>query len=201
MWLGVFTMNNKPFLPKKLFTFALLVLLLGCSSSGKYDVYHSENMDFGSIQNVAVLPFANLTRESQAAERVRDVFMTLLLSTGGVYVIPAGEVARGISAAGVANPTSPSSDEIKKLSNALKADAIITGVVREYGDLRESTTSANIISFSLQMREAQGGKVVWSASATRGGIGMKERLLGGGGQPLNAITEKAVNEIIDKLYK
>ncbi len=179
----------------------LLLLFSGCSSSGAYDVYHSENMDFGSIQSVAVLPFANLTREGQASERVRDVFMTMLLATGGVYVIPPGEVARGAAAAGLTNPTSPSGDDVKKLANALKADAIITGVVREYGELRQMSTSANVISISLQMREGQGGKVVWSASSTKGGIGMKERLLGGGGQPLNTITEKAVNEIINKLFK
>jgi hypothetical protein len=158
-------------------------------------------MDFGSIQSVAVLPFANLTREAQAAERVRDVFMTMLLATGSIYVIPPGEVARGISAAGISNPTSPSGDDIKKIANALKADAIITGVVREYGEIRQMSTTANIISISLQMREAQGGKVVWSASSTQGGIGMKERLLGGGGQPLNIITEKAINDILNKLFK
>jgi hypothetical protein len=181
--------------------YLLLLLLLGCSSSGAYDVYHAESMDFGSIQSVAVLPFANLTREAQAAERVRDVFMTMLLATGSIYVIPPGEVARGISAAGISNPTSPSGDDIKKIANALKADAIITGVVREYGEIRQMSTTANIISISLQMREAQGGKVVWSASSTQGGIGMKERLLGGGGQPLNIITEKAINDILNKLFK
>jgi hypothetical protein len=181
--------------------FLLFLLFSGCSSSGAYDVYHSENMDFGSIQIVAVLPFANLTKEGQASERVRDVFMTMLLATGGVYVIPPGEVARGAAAAGLTNQTSPSAEDVKKLANTLKADAVITGVVREYGQVSQMTSSANIISISLQMREAQGGKIVWSASSTKGGIGIKERLLGGGGQPLNDITEKAVNEIINKLFK
>jgi hypothetical protein len=182
---------------------ALMVFLplLGCASSGITDVYHAENMDFGSIQTVAVLPFANLTRDMQAADRVRDVFMTMLLATGSLYVIPPGEVARGVGISGVSSPTSPSADEIKKLATALKADAIMTGVIREYGDLRQSTTSGNVISISVQMREAQGGRVVWSASSTQGGIGVKERLLGGGGQPMNVITEKAVNEILDKLFK
>jgi len=194
-------MERKMTLLKHRIAFLVLLLFVGCSSTGAYDVYRSENMDFGSVQNVAVLPFANLTRDLQAAERVRDVFMTMLLATGGVYVIPPGEVARGIATAGIANPTSPSGDDVKKLANALKADAVFTGVIREYGDIRQMSTSADIISISVQMREAQGGKVVWSASSTQGGIGMKERLLGGGGRPLNVITEKAVNEIIDKLFK
>jgi len=194
-------MMRRRTLLQHLVVFLMLLLISGCSSSGAYDVYHSENMDFGSVQNVAVLPFANLTRDGQAAERVRDVFMTMLLASGGVYVIPTGEVARGTATAGISNPTSLSGDDVKKLASALKADAIITGVVREYGEVRQMSSSANIISISLQMREAQGGKIVWSASSTKGGIGMKERLLGGGGEPLNTITEKAVNEIINKLYK
>jgi hypothetical protein len=194
-------MERKMTLLKHRIAFLVLLLFVGCSSTGAYDVYRSENMDFGSVQNVAVLPFANLTRDLQAAERVRDVFMTMLLATGGVYVIPPGEVARGIATAGIANASSPSGDDVKKLANALKADAVFTGVIREYGDIRQMSTSADIISISVQMREAQGGKVVWSASSTQGGIGMKERLLGGGGRPLNVITEKAVNEIIDKLFK
>jgi hypothetical protein len=194
-------MNKKMLFWKHCLLIASLVQLLCCESTGSQDVYHSENMDFGSIQTVAVLPFANLTRDIQAPDRVRDVFMTMLLATGGVYVLPPGEVARGISLAGVRSPSSPSGDDVKKLATALKADAVITGVVREYGVVRQMSTASNIISISLQLREAQAGRVVWSASSTKGGIGMKERLLGGGGEPLNVITEKAVNEILDKLFK
>jgi len=49
--------------------------------------------------------------------------------------------------------------------------------------------------------EGQTGKVVWSADTTQGGIGIVDRLFGGGGQPLNEITEKAVYEMLDKLFK
>ena len=186
---------------KQCVAFFVLLPFLACSSAGTYDVYHSENMDFGSIQTVAVLPFANLTRDMYAADRVRDVFTTMLLATRGMYVISPGEVARAIGSAGITIPSNPSGDDVKKLASALKADAVFTGVVREYGDVRSMSTSANIISISLQLREAQAGKVVWSASSTQGGIGMKERMLGGAGEPLNIITEKAVNEILNKLYK
>lgn len=178
-----------------------LLSMGGCASSGATDVYRSENMDFGSIQTIAVLPLVNLTKEQAAAERVRDVFTTMLLATGGVYVVPSGEVTRGLSLAGISNPASPSGDEIKKLAATLKADVILTGVLREYGDIRQTTTSASIISLSMQMREAQAGRIVWAASSTQGGIGIKERLLGGAGKPFNDITEKAVNDILDKLFK
>jgi len=118
------------------------------------DVYRDPNMDFGLIQNVAVMPFANLTREPVVADRVRDVFINRLLSTGAVYVLPVGEVARGISKVGIEGPSSPTPEDVVKLGALVKVDAVITGVVREYGEVRSGTTSANVISMSIQLIEA-----------------------------------------------
>lgn len=176
-----------------------LALLAGCATS--VDVYHDPNMDFGAIQVVAVMPFANYTRETVAAERVRDVFVNKLLSTGALYVLPVGEVARGIAKAEIVTPALPSPDEIVKLAGIIKVQAVVTGAVREYGETRAGATSANVISVSLQLIEAQTGKIVFSSSSTQGGIGMKDRLLGGGGQPMERVTEKAVNDLIEKLFK
>lgn len=163
------------------------------------DVFRDPRMDFGSIQTVAVVPFVNLARDQVVAERVRDVFINRLLSTGAVYVLPVGEVARGLSKADVQNPSNPTAEEVVKLGGLLKADAVITGVVREYGEVRSGTTTANVISMSIQLIEAGTGRVVWSASSTKGGISFWNRLFGGGGQPVNKVTEQAVDALLDKL--
>ncbi len=147
------------------------------------------------------MPLTNLSREQVASDRVRDVFVTMLLASGDVYVVPQGEVARGVSLAGVINPSAPSNDEVKKLGTVLKADAIITGVVREYGEVRSGSASANVLSLSFQMAEVQTGKTVWSVSSTKGGIGFLDRLFGGGGEPMNDITEKTVKDVINNLFK
>lgn len=171
----------------------------GCAATS--GVYRNESMDFGSLQTVAVMPFANLSREVTAGDRVRDVFTTMLLATGALYVLPVGEVAKGITKVGVANPVAPTADEVVKLCSVLKADAVITGVVREYGEVRSGTASANAISLSVQMAEGQTGKVIWSAASTKGGVGLSERLFGGGGDPLNQVTEKAVEDVLKKLFE
>lgn len=163
------------------------------------DVYRDPNMDFGSIQTIAVVPFANLARDQVVAERVRDVFINRLLSTGAVYVLPVGEVSRGIASLELQNPVAPTPEEVVKLGALVKADAVITGVVREYGEVRSGNSTANIISMSIQMMEAGTGKVVWSASSTKGGISFWNRLFGGGGQPLNKVTEEAIDALFDKL--
>jgi hypothetical protein len=180
-------------------SFLLLLLLSGCATSG--GTYRDPNMDFGLIQTVAVMPFNNYSRDNIAGDRVRDVFVTMLQGTGAVYVIPTGEVARGISRIGIQNPAAPTAEEITRFCTAVKADTVITGAVREYGEVRSGSSQANLISMSLQMMEAQTGKVVWSASSTQGGVTTSDRLFGGGGDPMNRITEKAIDDLLDKLFR
>jgi len=179
----------------------LLSFLFFASCASTHDKYHDQQMDFAAVRSVAVMPFANLTNDKLAGERVRDVFITALLSTEAMYVLPTGEVARGVSRAGVADPTSPSPEEAKKLGELLKVNAVITGVVREYGEARSGSTSANLVSLSMSMMEVDTGKTVWTAAATEGGISVWDRLFGGGGEPMNVVTKRAVDEILDKLFK
>lgn len=185
---------------KKIISLLIFFGLAACAhkTSG---VFRDQSMDFGAIQNIAVMPLSNQTREQTASDRVRDVFINKLLSTGAAYVLPVGEVKRGITRAGISDPTAPSPEEIVKFAGIVKVDAVITGVLKEYGEVRSGTASATSIALSMQMLEAQSGRVVWSASSTKGGITIGDRLLGGGGEPMNVVTEKAVDDIIDKLFK
>lgn len=185
---------------KKIVPLLMLVGLAACAHS-KSGVFRDQNMDFGAIQNIAIMPLANLTREQTAADRVREVFINKLLSTGAAYVLPVGEVKRGITRAGITDPTAPSPEEIVKFAGIVKAEAVITGAVKEYGEVRSGTSSSTVIALDVQMLETQTGRVVWAASSTKGGITFGDRLLGGGGEPMDIVTEKAVDDIIEKLFK
>lgn len=178
---------------------ALIAVFATASAAQVSDVYRDPRMDFGSIQTVAVVPFANLARDQIVADRVRDVFISRLLASGAVYVLPVGEVARGIAKLELQSPSAPTAEDVVKLGGLLKADAVITGVVREYGEVRSGGSSANIISMSIQLIETGTGRVVWSASSTKGGISFWNRLFGGGGQPVNKVTEEAVDALFDRL--
>lgn len=185
---------------------ALLVVLSGawlaaCAKPITAPVYRDPNMDFGAIQTVGVMPFQNLTRDSLAADRVRDVFMNRLLSTGAVYVVPVGEVARAVARTELQTPTAPAPEDAVKLANVLKANAIITGSVQEYGEVRSGSSAANVVSVTVQMLEGQTGRVVWTASSTKGGIDLADRLFGGGGRPMNDVTRDAIDDVIRKLFQ
>lgn len=189
-----FTLCRRVFL---LFAFASLV---ACATP-RGDTYVDPNMDFGVIKTVAVMPLSNLTRDNLVSERVRDVLIHSLLAAGAVYVLPPGEVAKAVARAEIQNPAAPSSAEVVKLGEITKVQAVITGVVREYGEVRSGTTFAPVVSIGLQMIETETGKTIWTASSTKGGVTLWHRLFGGGGEPMNVITEKAVHDLVNKLFR
>jgi polysaccharide biosynthesis protein PelC len=185
---------------RRVLSVALLALLVaGCAGSREVR-YKDPRVDFNLIQTAAVLPFANLTQTSPAAERVRDVFMTMLQATGATYVLPPGEVARGISRMNLRTPQTPSPEEVSGLCTLLNADVVITGTVREYGEVRSAGTSANVVAVSLQMIEGETGTIIWSGSTTQGGIRAKDRLFGGGGRPMDEVTRRAVRDLLDQMF-
>ncbi len=51
------------------------------------------------------------------------------------------------------------------------------------------------------MIETQEGINVWSATSTKGGITAADRLFGGGGEPMNDVTQAVIAELIDKLFQ
>jgi hypothetical protein len=180
---------------------ALLAAAAGCAArrSGKV-TFHEPTMDFSLVHTVAVMPFANMSTTQTADKRVRDVFMTMLQATGQIYVLPMGEVQRGLSRFDQVNPTAPSAEDVVALAKVLGCDAVITGSVLEYGEARSGSASANYVSLSVQMLEAKTGRLVWSAQSTQGGISAGDRMFGGGGQPMNVVTADAVNDLLDKLF-
>jgi hypothetical protein len=91
-------------------------------------------------------------------------------------------------------------EEIGKFARIIRVDAVITGTVTEYGVVRSGSASANVISMNVQMIEVQTLRIVWTASATKGGISIWDRLFGSGGKPMNDVTMKAVIDVLNKLF-
>lgn len=178
-----------------------LSLLAGCAVRRPSEVtYRDPAMDFSLVRSMAVLPFENLTPVTTAGERVRDVFSTMMQATGSAYVLPPGEVSRGIDRGSLARATEPTPEEAVNLGKLLSVDVLVCGAVREYGEVRSGSTQANVVSVSVRMMETQTGKIVWSASSTKGGVGAGDRLFGGGGRPMDDVTSEAVRDLLDKLF-
>jgi TolB-like protein len=181
---------------------SMLLWTAGCAGHrGAQATFHDPNMDFGLIRSVAVLPFDNLTTSAQAGGTSRDVFMTLLQAKVDLYVIPPGEIQRSISRTQPEDPVRPTAEEVIKLAANLGADVVITGTVLEFGQVRSGSATSNVCSLSVKMLEGQTGRVVWSASTTRGGISAGDRLVGSGGQPMNVVVSKAADDLVGRLFQ
>jgi hypothetical protein len=201
---------SRPADPRSITLLAVVVLVavvlvgaaVGCGTTrGLNSTYKDPEIDLSLVQTVAVMPFANLTSDDKAGERVRDVFSTMLQATGAVYVVPPGEVAKALGRSKVARTDEPSPEEVTAVGSAVKADVVITGVVREYGQVRSGNSTANAIAISVKIFATESGKVVWSGSSTAGGVTASDRFFGGGGEPMELVTEDALRDLIDQIYQ
>lgn len=173
----------------------------GCGTTrGLGSTYQDPEIDLSLVQTVAVLPFANLTADDKAGERVRDVFSTMMQATGAVYVVPPGEVAKALGRTRVGRSEEPSPEEVTAVGTAVKADVVVTGVVREYGQVRSGNSTANAIALSVKIFATESGKVIWSGSSTAGGVTASDRFFGGGGEPMELVTEDALSDLIDRIF-
>jgi len=87
-----------------------------------------------------------------------------------------------------------------QLANILGADVVISGTVLEYGEVRSGSNSSGVVTVSAEMLEGQTGRVVWSASASAGGVSAAARVFGGGGQPMDNVTRKAIDKLLDRMF-
>jgi hypothetical protein len=174
----------------------------GCGTTrGLNSTYQDPAIDLSLVQTVAVLPFANLSADDKAGERVRDVFSTMMQATGAVYVVPPGEVAKAVGRARAGSGSEPAPEEIIAIGSSVKADVVVTGVVREYGQVRSGNSTANAIALSVKIFATESGKVIWSGASTAGGVTASDRFFGGGGEPMELVTEDALSDLIDRIFE
>jgi curli biogenesis system outer membrane secretion channel CsgG len=172
--------------------------LTGCGSSGRY-VHPSA--DLGAAKVVAVLPFDNLVNEKLAAERVQKIFFTVLLESGAFEVMEPGHVVQAVRRSQM-DPSAMSVEEIKKLGQILKVQALFLGSVLEYDDGRTGTgASAPRVKLHLRMVDTETATTLWSAMPSQSGMSASGRLLGIGGDPASQVAEDLIRTEIGKLVR
>jgi TolB-like protein len=170
---------------------------LGCRGP---QAYIHPNVDLSFIQKVAVMPFANLTRDEFAGRKVREVLIAELLLTGALDVAEPGEVNRVLAKERIESISSLTAVQIKTIGKALGAQAILIGTVEEFGEVRSGSLSAPLVTIGLRMMDIESGTIIWSVNHSKGGVGIMTRLLGIGGGTISDVTTEVVREAIDTLF-
>ena len=178
----------------------LAALVAGCASPTRF--YLNAEADMGFYQKVIVLPFANLTGDRFAGERVTRVFVTELVIIDRFRIVDPGEVRAILDRTGGLSAVDGSYDP-KKLKDAaaeVGATGIIRGGVTEYQLLRSGSSEKPSIAFDAEMMDVATSTVVWRASIAKRG---KSRvpIVGGGSPTLSRLAEEACREVVAKLER
>ncbi|MBI4682023.1 MAG: hypothetical protein HY757_02850 [Nitrospirae bacterium] len=175
-----------------------LFIIPGCRSG--VPVYHlSEDIDFSFYKKVAVMPFDNLTNEKYADQIVRQLVISEILASGFLDVVFPGEVQKVINELDIKSVSSLSKQQITALGKALNVEAIITGSVEEYGEVKMGNISAPQVTVSLMMADAGTGSIVWSITKTRGGASFLARHFGASHETISETVMLLVRDAIQTL--
>lgn len=186
---------------------ALLVLLtsigtmafFACSSGVPTTQFANPSFDFSYLQRVAVIPFANLSSDSQAGERATRLIITELLASGAVDVVEPGEVQAALRNLGSSRMTAPSAEEASGLGEALGVQGLVIGTVAQSEVIRIGSALRPVVTLDAQMLETDTGAIVWAATHTEKGSTLGARLLGTGGEPLAETTRRCIQEVLATL--
>jgi len=184
-----------------LLSFAVLVGggLLGCVA-GPTTSFVNENVSFGYIEKIAVLPFENHTDENHAGERMRDIASTEVLSRGLFEVIEKGDLDRFLREEMVVREHfSLDQATARQLATRLKAQAYLAGSVDDFTEMRNGPYSYPRISLTLRLVDCESGKIIWQASGHESGYSTVDRLFGLASEDANQVSFRLVKSLLDTL--
>lgn len=172
----------------------LLIIALAAAGCGGPTRYVNPMADFGEVKTVAILPFETVTTDKLSAERVQRIFFTELLATGAFQVIEPGLVSFVLRKERLGSADSLTPDDMRKLGQALKAEAFFVGAIIEYDDGRGGPVPNPRVKLQLRLVQASTGETIWSVSPARVGATVSARLFGIGGAPASVIAEELIRK-------
>jgi curli biogenesis system outer membrane secretion channel CsgG len=164
---------------KKIITpLMILSLLLACGPGLRY--YTNPAADLSYLKRVAILPLHNFTRDDLAHEKIRDILETELLQLEVFEVVDRGAVDAVLRELRIKSPSEVSPSILKKISQELNVQSVLTGAVDEYETERSGNISLSFVAVSLKLIDAKSAEVIWQITASEKGGGALTRLFGVG---------------------
>ena len=178
----------------------LVMSLISCTGI-KPTVFLHPEFNFSYVEQVAVVPFENLSKDQGAAFRTTRFFITELLSTEAFTVVEPGEVKRVVEKFGTTRTAELSKDQIIQMGKELKVQAIFLGSVNESSIQRSGGSMNPIVTLVVSLVETETGATIWSATNTETGKSSLGSIFGSSDKSMSEITRKCVKKTIQTLVK
>ncbi len=184
----------------------LLGLLLGSRLMGggskatdRASAFYSRNSSSAPpVTMIAVVPFVNLSEDTQADRKVMGTLITQLLATRAFLVTEPTVVETALAdlrARGQLDAV-----QVKQVAEKAGARLLLMGTITEYGASRASGTSLTV-AMDARLVEATSTQIVWAGVVTRTAR-ENDSLFGGGKAPsLSKLTQDAVKELVSDMMK
>jgi len=177
--------------------------LAGCGTGSGLRLFVNSNADMSFYTKVAVVPFANLSNERFAGERVGRSFYTELVIKDRFHLVEDGEFRRALEKAGGAADVQGhyEDDKVKLAAAAVGANGLIRGTVTDYQMQRVGSGDSPVISFDVEMIDVATGDTIWRGSITRRGKGRFPVVGGASTQTFGRLVQESCKELVGKLDK
>ena len=181
---------------------ALLLLGAGLAQAGPR-LFVNHKADLSYYQRIAVVPFANLTNDANAGERVTRAFMTELVIAERFQIVEPGEFHTVLERMG-GLPDAQGHADPKKLAEAAteaQATGLIRGAVTEYSTQRNGNDEVPVITFDVEMLDVATLQTVWRITVSERGRGRLPLFGGANHKSFGMVTQDACREAVKALRK
>jgi len=156
----------------------IIFSLSGCAAQQNKSTFVRRKTDLRYVKKVAVLPFANNTNDKFAAQRIRDITTTQILSMGIFDVVDKGVVDSNLQEMAIGKDKPMGAPILKRLGQRLGVQAFINGTVNDIGSNKSGPFSYPEVSLTLKLVDSDSAEVLWQSSAHRNGYSVWDRLFG-----------------------
>ena len=182
----------------------LMTMAAGCSKYAKTVVFSKPAIrsravlytPWNSTKKVCVLPFENISKESDADLKVMEIFLTELFSSrifeDIVDPIQANAALLGMR---IRNTNSLDKETIKALGDRLGVQYLILGTVTDY-DYGKAKGSSSQVGLSTRMIDVNTGNILWTGNCYQNGATSMGRIFGFTNGPNPSELSKAICQTI-----
>lgn len=150
------------------------------------------------VTMIAVVPFLNLSDDTQADRKVMGTFITQMLATRAFMVTEPTVVETALTDLRVRGQLD--AVQVKQVAEKAGVRLLLMGTITEFGASRASGTSLTV-AMDARLVDAASTQIVWAGTVTRTAKS-NDSLFGSGEPPsLSKLTQRVVQQLVGEMMK